>query len=108
MAIDPSFAIGGVGGAEFQVGAIAPAAGQSTGGGGGGGGFGAILTDAVSRLDQLQGDAAGAAQTLATGTATDAAAVVNAVEHARLAMQLASQIRNKAVEAYQDIFHTQI
>jgi flagellar hook-basal body complex protein FliE len=30
------------------------------------------------------------------------------VERARLAMQLASQIRTKAVEAAQDIFHTQV
>ena len=31
-----------------------------------------------------------------------------AVEQAQLAMQLASQIRNKAVEAYTGIFHTQV
>ena len=31
-----------------------------------------------------------------------------AVERAQLSMQLASQIRNKLVEAAQDIFHTQI
>ena len=30
------------------------------------------------------------------------------IERARLAMQLASQVRNKAVEAYTDIFHTQV
>ena len=34
--------------------------------------------------------------------------VVMAVERAQLAMQLASQIRTKAVEAAQDIFHTQV
>ena len=31
-----------------------------------------------------------------------------AVERAQLSMQLASQIRTKAVEASQDIFHTQV
>ena len=30
------------------------------------------------------------------------------VERARLEMQLASQIRTKAVEAYTDVFHTQV
>ena len=48
------------------------------------------------------------AQALATGQATDPTAVVMAVERAQLAMQLASQIRTKAVEAAQDIFHTQV
>jgi len=33
---------------------------------------------------------------------------VMSVERARLAMQMASQIRTKAVEAYTDIFHTQV
>jgi flagellar hook-basal body complex protein FliE len=52
--------------------------------------------------------AAGAAQALASGQATDPTAVVMAVERAQLAMQLAGQIRTKAVEAAQDIFHTQV
>jgi flagellar hook-basal body complex protein FliE len=102
--IDPSLALGGT---EWQVGGIAPvdaAAAPAEGGGG----FGGMLTEAVSKLEGLQTTAAEASQALATGTATDVSAVVNAVEHARLGMQLASQIRNKAVEAYTDIFHTQV
>jgi flagellar hook-basal body complex protein FliE len=67
-----------------------------------------MLSDAISSLEQTQTDAAGASQALATGTATDPTQVVMAVERARLSMQLASQIRNKAVEAYTDIFHTQV
>ena len=47
-------------------------------------------------------------QALATGQATDPTAVVMAVERAQLSMQLAGQIRTKAVEAAQDIFHTQV
>ena len=39
--------------------------------------------------------------------ATDPTSVVMSVERAQLAMQLASQIRNKAVEAVQTIFQTQ-
>jgi flagellar hook-basal body complex protein FliE len=31
-----------------------------------------------------------------------------AVERARLEMQMASQVRTKAVEAFQEIFHTQV
>ena len=49
-----------------------------------------------------------ASQALATGQASDPTSVVMAVERAQLAMQLASQIRTKAVEAAQDIFNTQV
>ena len=52
--------------------------------------------------------AAEAAQALATGQAADPTAVVMAVERAQLAMQIASQIRTKAVEAAQTIFQTQV
>ena len=74
----------------------------------GGQGFGGMLSNAISSLEQTQTDAAGASQSLVAGTATDPTQVVMSVERARLAMQLASQIRNKAVEAYTDIFHTQV
>ena len=80
--------------------ATQPATGQ--------GSFGGMLTNAISSLEQTQTDAAGASQSLIAGTATDPTQVVMSVERARLAMQLASQIRNKAVEAYTDIFHTQV
>ena len=100
-AIDPI----SVGGAEWQIDAPeapagpAPAEGQ---------GFGAMLSNSLRSLGDTQTEAAGAAQALATGTATDPTSVVMAVERAQLAMQLASQIRTKAVEAAQDIFHTQV
>ena len=59
-------------------------------------------------LQATQTDAASASQDLATGKATDPTEVVMAVERAQLAMQLAGQIRTKAVEAAQEIFHTQV
>ena len=71
-------------------------------------GFGSALSDAVGSLARTQDEAASAAQALASGQASDPTAVVMAVERAQLAMQLASQIRNKSVEAIQDIFHTQV
>jgi flagellar hook-basal body complex protein FliE len=76
--------------------------------GGGGGGFGAALTQAISSLQQTQTSADGAAQALATGTASNPESAVVTVEDAQLAMQLASQIRTKAVEAAQQIFQTQV
>jgi flagellar hook-basal body complex protein FliE len=101
MPIDPSFAVGGL---EWQVGALeAPAAAQ-----GSGAGFGAMLGQSLQSLQSTQTEAASASQALATGQASDPTAVVMAVERAQLAMQLASQIRTKTVEAVQDIFHTQV
>jgi flagellar hook-basal body complex protein FliE len=104
MPIDPSFAVGGP---EWQVdGLAAPgAAGQVQPAAAG---FGDLLGGALQGLTTSQTDAAQAAQQLASGQATDPTAVVMAVERAQLAMQLASQIRTKAVEAANDIFHTQV
>ena len=67
-----------------------------------------MLGNALDSLATSQTEAATGAQALATGTAQDPTSVVMAVERAQLSMQLASQIRNKLVEAAQDIFHTQI
>ena len=100
----------GLTGPEWNVGGIPDVAPGSTGGASEatGEGFGKMLAGQVQALDSNQKHAAGAAQSLVDGTATDPSTVVMAVERARLSMQLASQIRTKAVEAYQDIFHTQV
>ena len=73
-----------------------------------GAGFGSFLTKQVGELAATQDQAAQGAQALAAGTATDPTQVVMAVEKARLSMQLASQIRTKATDAINDIFHTQV
>lgn len=99
--IDPSFAVGGP---EWSIAPVDPAqATPHTGSG-----FGDMLGKSVQSLADSQTEAASASQALATGQASDPTAVVMAVERAQLAMQLASQIRTKAVEAAQDIFHTQV
>ncbi len=72
------------------------------------GGFGGALTSAISSLEQTQRSADGAAQGLATGTVSDPESAVVTVQDAQMAMQLASQIRTKAVEAAQTIFQTQV
>jgi flagellar hook-basal body complex protein FliE len=93
------------GGSEWQIGSVdSPAAGQS----GGGGSFGKMIGDSIKSLQDTQDQAAQASNDLATGKATDPTAVVMAVERAQLAMQLASQVRNKAVDAAQQIFSSQV
>ena len=72
------------------------------------GGFGSMLTNAIGDLQKTQDAAAAQSQALATGQTQDLSSVVTAVQEAQLSMQLASQVRNKAVEAYTEIFHTQI
>lgn len=72
------------------------------------GGFGSMLTNAIGSLEQTQQAAATQSQALATGQTTDISSVITAVQEASLSMQMAAQIRNKAVEAYTEIFHTQI
>lgn len=107
MPIDPSFLTTG---AEWQIGPAAPggATGPDAAGGTQGASFGSMLGNQLSQLDQLQEGAADASRSLADGTATDPTAAVVAVERAQLAMQLASQLRTKGVEALQDVFHTQV
>ena len=104
MPIDPSL-IGNPPAPEWQIdGTTLPGSSQPPAGGG----FGSMLSNSISSLAETQTQAAGAAQALATGEATDPTAVVMAVERAQLSMQLAGQIRNKAVEAAQEIFRTQV
>jgi flagellar hook-basal body complex protein FliE len=101
MTVDPSLAVSG---AEWQIQPVEATAptGES------GSSFGSMLGDSIQALEKTQTDASSQAQALATGQATDPTAVVMAVERAQLSMQLAGQIRTKAVEAAQEIFHTQV
>jgi flagellar hook-basal body complex protein FliE len=107
LPIDPSVASAA---SEWAVPSVDDAT-QSAGaveGAGDGAGFGSMLADQLTKLEATQNDAADASQALATGQATDPEAVIMAVERARLSMQLASTLRNKAVEAVNDVFHTQV
>jgi flagellar hook-basal body complex protein FliE len=105
--------IGGLG-SELALGqsaAAAPGGASTTGvsaGGEAGGGFGSELTEAISSLEQTQDSASGAAQALATGTVSDPESAIVTVQNAQMAMELAAQLRNKATEATQSIFNTQV
>ena len=102
-----STGVGGIGGVSESANPPAPGGVEGTAGGESGG-FGEALTQAISSLEQTQQSAGGAAQALATGTASNPESAVVTVEDAQLAMQLASQIRTKATEAAQQIFQTQV
>jgi flagellar hook-basal body complex protein FliE len=108
--IDPSFLTAGP---EWQIAPVAPpeapgAAGPVPEADGAGGGFGDVLASAIGSLETTQMEAADASRQLATGQLDDPTEAVLAVERAKLSMDFAAQVRNKAVEAYQEIFRTQV
>jgi len=70
--------------------------------------FGQIMSNQVSSLAELQSDAAGASKDLALGNAEDPTSAVLAVERARLAMQLAVNVRQKLTDAVQTVMNTQV
>lgn len=72
------------------------------------GGFGNALAGALENLTSSQQVADQQAQALALGKSTDVASVAMSIERANLTMQLAVQVRNKAVDAYHEIFRMQI
>jgi flagellar hook-basal body complex protein FliE len=102
--VDPSFAVSG---GDWSI-ALGDGGIPAAPGAAGGSDFGGMLADQIGALEKTQTAAAQGARELAAGTAADPTAVVMAVERARLSMQLASTLRTKAVDAIQDIFHTQV
>jgi flagellar hook-basal body complex protein FliE len=72
------------------------------------GGFGQALTDAISSLSDSQNAADDASVRMAAGDPIDLHEVMLARETASLQFQLAVQVRNKLVEAYQDVMRMQV
>ena len=70
--------------------------------------FGQILTDALGDVNKLQQNASQASMNLASGKIQDVSEVVIASEKATVALQLTLQIRNKIVEAYQEVMRMQV
>jgi flagellar hook-basal body complex protein FliE len=72
------------------------------------GNFGALLHDSLERIGRLQNDADRAVEDLTVGRRTDIHATLIAVEKAGIAMELALQIRNKLLNAYETLMRQQI
>lgn len=88
---------------------VGPLVENATGGkNGSGGGFGSALGDALKTLDESQATADQQTQALATGKATDMSSVVMAVEKASLEVQLATQVRAKTTDAFNEIMRMQV
>lgn len=93
----------GPGGTGPAAGKAGPGAGSSEGTGGVGASFLQELARALEQLEGVAGQADTMAQRLVTGQVQDLSQVTVASEKARLAIELAVQLRNKALEAYQEI-----
>lgn len=67
------------------------------------GGFGAVLSTALQKVNELEDGANQQVGTLLKGGNTDMSTVMIAVEKADVAFQMMMQVRNKIVNAYQDV-----
>jgi flagellar hook-basal body complex protein FliE len=103
-----SAALGPLNPSEWSLGGLGSVSDPASAAGAGASNFSGALSSAIDSLQSTQTNATTAAQQLATGQATDPTAAVTAVENASLAMDLASQIRTKLVDATNTIFQTQV
>ena len=74
----------------------------------GSGGFQQVLGQAIDQTVKLQAEAADETKKFLTGEVDDLHKVMIAGEKAGLAFQLTLQVRNKMVEAYQEVIRMQI
>lgn len=70
--------------------------------------FADTLKEAVNNVNQLHLDADRKAQELSTGKTDDIAGVMIATEKADIALRAMVQVRNKIIDAYQEIMKMQV
>lgn len=71
------------------------------------GGFYDVLSNAVESVGGLHADATSKVSSVLNGDGQDIHTAMIAVERADLAFQLVLQVRNKVVNAYQEVAHMQ-
>jgi flagellar hook-basal body complex protein FliE len=74
----------------------------------GSGSFGNMLKDAISTVNDLQKQSDQEIQKVITGESQDLHTTVIAMQKADLSFQMMMQVRNKIVQAYQEIMRTQV
>lgn len=67
-----------------------------------------LLSQSVDKLNSIVQDSNAAGEALATGSIDDIHNAMIAAEKADLAVQFTIQIRNKIIDAYNEIIHMQI
>jgi flagellar hook-basal body complex protein FliE len=96
-----SNAISGLSGPLVDAGGMAPS--TSAAGATGDSEFMSTLRTAMDQVGQLQSEADGKVAQLITGNGQDVHSAMIAVEKASLAFQMMVQVRNKIVQAYQQV-----
>ncbi len=76
--------------------------------GGNSSGFGEMLKDAISTVNEVQKQSDQQIQKLMTGESKDLHTTVIAMQKADLSFQMMMQVRNKIVQAYQEIMRMQV
>ena len=70
--------------------------------------FGAVLKDAISTVNELHKQSNQEIEKLMTGESEDLHNTVIAMQNADLSFQMMMQVRNKIVQAYQEIIRMQV
>jgi flagellar hook-basal body complex protein FliE len=70
--------------------------------------FGEVLRQAVESTERMGGGAAARIERFLAGEGEELHDVVMEAQKAQLALELFTQVRNKVVEAYQEVMRTQI
>jgi flagellar hook-basal body complex protein FliE len=74
----------------------------------GGAAFGEILKDAIDTVNELQKQSDHEIQKIMTGESQDLLTTVIAMQKADLSFQMMMQVRNKIVQAYQEVMRMQV
>ncbi len=74
----------------------------------GGAGFGSVFRDAVSTVEKLNASASEGIQRMLAGEGGELHQVAVEAQKAQLSFELFLQVRNKVVDAYQEVMRSQI
>jgi flagellar hook-basal body complex protein FliE len=100
MASNPILSVGPSQGSFAPLGPKAGASGE--------GSFAGLLKEAIADTSRLQREADALVEQVARGHSGDLAETMIAIEKAHISFQLMIQVRNKMVEAYQEIMRMQV
>src|SRR5579875_2465131 len=93
--------------AATALAANGPAAGPASGKAGAPAPFSDLLSDAVGQVNALEQQARNAIEGLMTGSGVDVHTAMIAAQKADLSFEMALSVRNKAVQAYQQVMGMQ-
>jgi flagellar hook-basal body complex protein FliE len=94
-------------GGPAEIGGVAPTSGIGATGAAGGPNFASALADGLQHVQDVQGKADDLAVKAATGSLTDVHDYMIASTEASLATQLTVAVRNKALDAFNEIMRMQ-